>query len=386
MRLSSYILLPLLSITTMVKANPWTKKADFGAIGRHRAVGVSVGNMGYLGLGHRNGSGVDISYNDWWQFDPASNSWSQKANFPVNDHGAIAFATDTKAYVGGGSYLNGEFYQYDPITNVWSAIATCPISPGDVQAFAVQNKGYVYSGNLFYEYNPAMNVWTSKASPPISFSTWSSAFSINSSGFVKSGSSLYEYKPSMNQWIQRASFPGVSTQGSSGFSRDNKGYITCGFVGSLSVVTDEMWEYNPGNNTWNLICIFPGTSRRFPVAFAIKDKGYFGTGTNGINFNDFWEFDYDPLGLEDLNFADLQVNAYPNPSVSKVNFQFNGIDESIINECSLILFTSDGRRILDTKIQAESFSIERDGLSDGIYMYRIQYKDRIIHDGKLTFY
>ena len=66
-----------------LNANPWVQKADFGGPGRHRATGISIANKGYMGLGHVNGTGIDINYKDWWQFDPASNSWTQKANFPV---------------------------------------------------------------------------------------------------------------------------------------------------------------------------------------------------------------------------------------------------------------------------------------------------------------
>lgn len=386
MKLKIIFLISCSSLVNFVHAELWTKKADFGGVGRHRAVGVSIGNMGYIGLGHRNGSGVDISYNDWWQFDPASNSWTQKANYPLNNHGACAWATDSRAYVGGGSYLNGEFYQYNPQTNSWSAIATCPISPGDVQVFSVQNKGYIYSGNQFYEYNPSLNFWTIKATPPMSFSTWSSSFATSSSGYVKSGMYLYEYKPSMDQWIQRANFPGLSTQGSSGFCRENKGYIICGFVGSLSVVTDEMWEYNPGNNTWNLICTFPGTSRRFPVAFSIKDKGYFGTGTNGVNFNDFWEFDYDPLGNVELSLTDFEMNVYPNPAEGNVTFQLSGLQSTILDECSLIIYSSTGKLLSETEISSENFSIERKELPKGIYFYSINYMNNVLKQGKLTYY
>jgi len=84
------------------QANPWIQKADFGGVGRHRATGISIANKGYMGLGHVNGTGIDIDYKDWWQYDPASDSWTQKANFPVLNHGAVAFSTSTRGYVGGG--------------------------------------------------------------------------------------------------------------------------------------------------------------------------------------------------------------------------------------------------------------------------------------------
>ncbi len=68
-------------------AQPWFQKASFGGVGRHRSVGIAIGNKGYIGTGHVNGTGVDISYKDWWQYDPASDSWTQKADFPVSGLG-----------------------------------------------------------------------------------------------------------------------------------------------------------------------------------------------------------------------------------------------------------------------------------------------------------
>ena len=66
---------------------------------------------------------------------------------------------------------------------------------------------------------------------------------------------------------------------------------------------------------------FPGISRRFPVAFAIHNRGYFGTGTNGINLNDFWQYNptINTSGLSEN--TDVQWSIYPNPSVDYVNIE-----------------------------------------------------------------
>src|SRR5688572_29638337 len=80
----------------------WIQKATYGGAARHRAVGVSVGGRGYMGLGHIN-SVVDVQFADWWEYDPGTNSWAQKANFPPGKrYHAVAFAIDSFAYVGTG--------------------------------------------------------------------------------------------------------------------------------------------------------------------------------------------------------------------------------------------------------------------------------------------
>ena len=43
-------------------AGDWIQKASFGGVGRHRASGCATANKGYMGLGHMNGSGVNINY------------------------------------------------------------------------------------------------------------------------------------------------------------------------------------------------------------------------------------------------------------------------------------------------------------------------------------
>ena len=296
----------------------WTKKTSIGGTGRHRGVGGSAYNKGYFGLGHVNGAGADISYRDWWEYNPATDSWSQKADYPVANHGAVCFSLDNRVYVGGGSALSNEFYAFDPLTNSWTPIASCPLNPGDVQAFSASGKGYVLYTNQLAEYSPTSDTWAIRAPLPINASNWSCAFSNSTSGFVKVGHSLYEYKPSQNIWISRANHPGLSTGGSYAFCINGIGYVTSGYVGALSTVTEEVWAFNPASNAWTRVEDFPGSSRRFPSAFTINDKGYFGTGTNGINLNDAWE--YDPSQTAALNsISTLEISLYPNPCVSQLH-------------------------------------------------------------------
>jgi hypothetical protein len=349
----------------------WTKKANLGGVGRHRCTGISIGNKGYIGLGHINGTGVNIDFKDWWQYDPASDSWTQRANFPVLIHGAVSFGTETKGYVGGGSTLGSEFFEYDPIANVWLPIAPCPLAPGDVQCFSVQNKGYVYQGNQMVEYDPSTNAWTMMANAPIVFGTWSTSFASNGSGYVKSGSNFYEFKPSQNTWISRAQFPGQTSNGGAGFYRDNKGYFVCGYVGGLSVVTDEVWEYNAGENQWTLIDLFPGTSRRFPVAFAIGRKGYFGTGTNGVNLNDFWCFDYDPLATSQLTLDDVTCTLFPNPSSHEMHLEINPELNLMGIKTRIEIFTLEGKLIHAENLDQSLVILDKQHFGAGTFLCKI---------------
>jgi N-acetylneuraminic acid mutarotase len=363
------LILLFFSITGHSLAGDWIQKATFGGVGRHRAVGCATDYRGYMGLGHVNGTGVDISYKDWWEYDPASDSWTQKANFPISNHGSVSFVVDNMPCVGGGSSLAGEFYKFNPQLNSWSPIASCPFfNPTDTQGFSVNNKGYIYLMNQLAEYDPLSNQWELMPVAPISFGTWSCSFSVGASGFIKSGNKLYEFKPSQQLWLQRADFPGVSTGGSSAFSINDMGYITCGYVGGLSVVTDQVWAFNPGINQWISVEEFKGTSRRFPVAFAVDNKGYFGTGTNGANFNDFWQYNPSINSLEES--LSLKVKIYPIPAAEY--FTLEKLPSTPIDRVNLL--TNLGQNIRQIELVNGKEQIPVFDLPTGIY-HLMFYKD-----------
>lgn len=363
-----------------VSAQAWIQRTNFSGTGRHRASGFSIGNYGYIGSGHVNGNNFNISYKDWWKYDPSSDSWTQIADFPVYTYGATVFATSANGYVGGGAGLNSEFYKYEPVTNSWTAIQNCPVSPGDQPGFSVNDKGYVFSGTNFYEYDPLTGNWTQKQSTPVAFAGWCATFSMASSGYVKSGSLLYEYKPLYNQWVQKASFPGVSTNGSGFFVRNGRGYIVCGFVGSLTNVTHEVWEYNPGSNSWTRLNDFPGSSRRFSVGFTINNRGYMGTGTNGINFDDFWEMD-DAVFTAEYS-GETQISIYPNPADEQVHLRLNkGTGEN----CLVRLYDATGKLIEEVPFGTDEALIGRKDKTAGMYIGEIVREGKVLSREKIFF-
>src|SRR5437762_11675828 len=76
----------------------WTQKADFGGIERYGAVGFSIGNKGYIGIGYH--LGVE---KDFWEYDPVANAWTQKANFAGTARWlATGISIGSKGYIGTG--------------------------------------------------------------------------------------------------------------------------------------------------------------------------------------------------------------------------------------------------------------------------------------------
>ena len=83
-------------------AGIWTQKQHFGGYARHRATFFTANGKGYTGLGHIN-SGQHITYDDFWEYDPISDTWTQKADFGGGQRQhATGFSLGDYGYVGLG--------------------------------------------------------------------------------------------------------------------------------------------------------------------------------------------------------------------------------------------------------------------------------------------
>ncbi len=295
----------------MLGQGAWTNKSDFGGSARYMAVAFSIGNKGYIGTG----SILNISaFNDFWEYDPVTDVWTQKANVGIGSNlgFAVGFSIGTKGYIGTGimnSNASQQFWEWDQATNVWTQKTSFGgISRWYATGFSIANKGYIglgcsVSGNLpynqdFWEYNPSTDTWTQVADFGGGPRMWAPGFSIGNKGYVGTGNNgaycndFWEYDPAMNMWIQKATYGGMPVNTAVGFSILNKGFIGTG-VGGIPYNRNDFWEYDPATDAWIQIADFGGTGRAGSVGFSIGGKGYVGTGRDAVvgNTNDFWEFD-----------------------------------------------------------------------------------------------
>lgn len=364
----------------------WVQKASIPAVGRHRACGCSVGDRGYIGLGHINNMNASINYPDWWEYDPGTDSWMQKANFPTGGrYHSIAFGIGNFAYVGTGSDWNGDhddMWKYNPATNVWTPIATLPGGPrSGAVAFTINGKGYVTLGDFqtdCWEYDPSMNTWTVKAMCPVG--GYSSVGAVqNGKAYVGvgSGTQWMEFNPSTNTWTMKATFPGAYRFGSGCFSYDGWVYVVSG--SDWSQEFPDAFAYNPNTDAWVQVTGFPGMSRHYFTCFAIGARVYGGTGTSGTNFNDFWEFGT----LSDVNSIVMNdhVKVFPNPVIDRAQFDF---ENALKQRGTFQLFDANGKLVREEQIDpCESWIFERNDLASGIYTYSISSASTSITNGKI---
>ncbi len=241
--------------------NIWTQKASVPGPKRMLACGFSIGDKGYIGLG------VDSTYTclkDFWEYDPNTNVWTQKADFAGGIRSSVAsFCINNKGYISTGfAIFNGnvfanDLWEFDPSTDIWVRKADFPAAGrSESICFSIGNKGYVGTGfndgflDDFWEWDQTTNLWTQKTNFGGGPICDAAGFSICSKGFVCTGenpgemfsNALWEYFPDTNIWVQQLNFGGIARDESLGITINNKGYV--GFGGEMMPLND-LWEYTP---------------------------------------------------------------------------------------------------------------------------------------------
>jgi N-acetylneuraminic acid mutarotase len=242
----------------------WNPLLDFPGNQRRDAVVFSIGTKAYVGLGEWEGQ-----YIDFWEYNPLTPAWSKLSDFPGGARSrAFAFSAGGKGYVGGGynqsnnsGYNNlDDLWEFNPISNTWVQKANFP--GGDTNSpicFTIADIGYVAdirdNRNSFWQYNPATNKWSKKGSFKGNSRNDAVGLAIGYKGYIglgqqwnpqQSGSNykdFWEYDPANNSWTRKADFAGGTRRSSFSFSLGNKGFVGGGRENDSPM--SDFWEYTP---------------------------------------------------------------------------------------------------------------------------------------------
>ncbi|GAB4403778.1 MAG: hypothetical protein OHK0039_03360 [Bacteroidia bacterium] len=281
----------------------WTEKAPItGAVGRFWAAAFSAGGKGYAGTGRTGFSGNPTQ--DFWEYDPTSDTWAQIADYPAGvREGCAAFSTPDKGYVGfGTSFIafNSDLYEYDPTANTWTALPACAASFAYSHGFVLDSLIYIgpeNGTNKMWAYNINQRSWGNIADYPGLDRRAQVAFAADGKGYIGLGfwvfgsvqKNMYSYDPATDTWTEVASMDRASDQ-STAFSVGKYGYVY-NVGGNLK----ETYRYDAVNDAWVFEASLPGDRIANASAFSIGDKGYvvFGEATiSGGNLpsNKLFEF------------------------------------------------------------------------------------------------
>lgn len=341
-------------------ADSWIRKADFPGAARNHPYFFSIGNKGYVGGGR---------INDFWEYDPASDIWTEKAAPPFNASYIslpIGFAIGNYGYVCGDSARR--FWQYDPTTDMWTQKALIPDTVNILTTyFVIGGKAYVGAGyngtsfvdnSTFYCYDTLTNLWTRIADIPFSLA-WATGFTANNKGYltgiIKSPitvtNEVLQYDPLANSWTLRANFPDTARTDASAFSIGNIGYFGVGDTGEGGYFKD-WWQYNAYTDSWikknSIPCIHAKDEN---AAFAVNNKGYICFGSDDWPNKEVWEYTPDSVTSyihDTMTFANeitkaTQIDIYPNPATTRLYVAAkNKIEKiTILNLLGQILFVQD---------------------------------------------
>jgi N-acetylneuraminic acid mutarotase len=283
--------------------NVWTPKTDFGGGMRAEAVGFSIGDKGYIGTGTSSLDNTGLK-NDLWEFNPGTNSWTQKANLPAAARVvAVAFSLGMKAYLGTGSGdINAgpgpfyhDFWRYDPSTNAWTSQ---PDYPGAgsflLSGFSIGANAFVGAGeggatfSDFWQFStPDGNVgsWIVRGTSPTPRRGEAAATS-NGIVYVVGGAPPFStssvataeaYNPATNSWTTLASMP-IASQQLTAQSINGIVYAVAG--GGCCGAYSDVQAYNPATNTWTLKASAP-TARYGATSAVVNNKMYVMSGGSG---------------------------------------------------------------------------------------------------------
>lgn len=242
--------------------NTWSTRTSFPGAPRRVGVGFAIDSFGYVGLGWTGST----AYFDFYQYNPYSNTWTQKTTYPGGGgRNSFGTSTQTKGYVGGGSTspstssYKSDFWEYDPISNTWTQKANLGfgVRVGGV-AFSIGCMVYMGLGHNgstpfkdLWAYDPARNTWAQMANFPGVGRNQAFSMVVNGRAIVGGGYQLgigielgdyYAYDPISNSWSAIPTFAMGKRSVSEGLNINGVGYIGAGWD-SLNVPLNDFWSY-----------------------------------------------------------------------------------------------------------------------------------------------
>lgn len=320
----------LILFTQYILSQSWSPIADMGDA-RYGAVSFTIGDKGYVGVGKT----FNSTKKSVWEYNSQDDTWTQKADFAGgNRRVAFGFATGDKGYLGtgrddnganGNGNLNNDFWEYDPVSNSWTQKNNFGGGNRETAiSFVIDGIGYAglgLSGSRdydFWKYDPSTDAWTQLQNIDVDFQLYnSSTFVLNGmayfglgSGFDRStyrpytSNEFFKYNPLDDSWTQLNNFGGLARRYATSFILNGKAYVG---LGKSGVYLDDIWRYNEIDDSWQETNI-SGLTRAQVSSFVINNEVYVGNGVSTSQFhNDFYKLSETSLAVVD-NYKNKELS------------------------------------------------------------------------------
>lgn len=203
----------------------WEKKSDIGGKAADAAASFVIGSKAYVFGGTH---GLEVNDN-LLEYDFKNDSWLIKGYVPDGGKkGSVAFAIDGIAYIGGGAKPEADggtrydqtlndFWKYDPASDSWERLSDAPFSLAYNPVVVFNNKAYLMYYKDLYEYTPATDQWKQIATageritPGYGFESEGKLFFFSQGGFgSEEQPKLWEYDFENSDFKILSYFPGFA--------------------------------------------------------------------------------------------------------------------------------------------------------------------------------
>ena len=319
---------------------------------------------------------------DFYQYDPINDSWTELTPFPGAPRGfAIGDTWNGKAYFGfghDGTSLLNDLWEFDPSSMSWTELAPCPCAARTHPAMIAHN-GKVFVGlgnnsienmNDWWEYDITLNTWSQKDDLPSQSRHHPYQFGINDYVYTGFGhgndifNDWFRYDITTETWNQVTTLPAEGRVAGTQFSYNGLGYVLSGDGDNHdSMETGEFWAYDPISDNWEEMPPHPEGSRWAPASFIINGEVYIINGTSFSQYvTEIYKYNLDSaLSIHELTNSNIRI--YPNPSTDFIN-----IDVPANLKYHTNIYDLNGRLISRSKNKAV---IEIQALPLGVYLIEI---------------
>ena len=344
----------------------------------HHSFAFSFDDMGYIVAGNSN-SGVR---DDFYQYNPVTNSWTELTPFPGGARGfAIGDTWNGKAYFGfghDGTSLLNDLWVFDPSNMSWTELASCPCAARTHPAMIAHNGrvfvglGNTSTGNMndWWEYDITLNTWSQKDDLPSQSRHHPYQFGINDYVYTGFGhgndifNDWFRYDITTETWTQVATLPAEGRVAGTQFSYNGLGYVLSGDGENHdSMQTGEFWAYDPVSDNWEEMPPHPEGSRWAPASFIINGEVYIINGTSFSQYvTEIYKYNLDSaLSIPELTNSTIRI--YPNPATDVIN-----IDVPANLKYHTNIYDLNGRLVSSSKNKSV---IEIQALPLGVYLIEI---------------
>ena len=326
-----------------------------------------------------------------WEYNPANDTWTQKAPIPQGCFWASAVSVNNKIYVmGGGHPYPGQKYNfiYDPIEDTWTRGADLLVGRMYHSAASVGTKIYIIGGQngdgttewYFEEYDTEKDTWTRKTNIPNNLAWYCGAvgdgkyFYRIAGGGAPAGltrDNVDRYDTEIGIWKEMNNFP-IANHAPSVVNFHGQIIVTGGY--SLGKYLDSVWTYLPDTDSWESMSLprLP-EPRSYHRAVVINNKIYVYGGQNEEELKGKLIKLVLPVGVQDV--PDDNISLTPNPVK---NVLYITKTESFSNEIQLVIYNYLGQVVFDSDIDnpGERISLNLQGLNSGFYCLELKSNNK----------